>query len=336
MEQNIVHSVEVLRQCADLNAQLPLRQQAILAALQAGGQDPAGFDAIAARGGTFGMVQGGAYLVDEALLAACRAPVTSHASNLSAILAAAFAETSGCNAYIYDAVCVNEVENIARMTGLKEIRRRPFSHVLNTRATARDVAASLGRRYEDMVLIVAHLGGGISINLHRNGRIIDLCSDDEGPMSPERAGKLNGKSYVDLCYSGKYTKAEMLKKLRGEGGMSALLGTHDCREIERRIQAGDERAALVYKAQALQIAKGVGTLLGCFTELIDAVILTGGLAYSKMLTDMVIGYLHNLARVVVIPGENEMEALALGGLRLLRGEEPVHTFAPACDLSVIP
>ena len=199
MEQNIVHSVEALRQCADLNAQLPLRQQAILAALQAGGQDPAGFDAIAARGGTFGMVQGGAYLVDEALLAACRAPVTSHASNLSAILAAAFAETSGCNAYIYDAVCVNEVENIARMTGLKEIRRRPFSHVLNTRATARDVAASLGRRYEDMVLIVAHLGGGISINLHRNGRIIDLCSDDEGPMSPERAGKLNGKSYVDLC-----------------------------------------------------------------------------------------------------------------------------------------
>ena len=120
------------------------------------------------------------------------------------------------------------------------------------------------------------------------------------------------------------------------GGISALLGTHDCREIERRIQAGDERAALVYKAQALQIAKGVGTLLGCFTELIDAVILTGGLAYSKMLTDMVIGYLHNLARVVVIPGENEMEALALGGLRLLRGEEPVHTFAPACDLSVIP
>ena len=146
MEQNIVHPVEALRQCADLNAQLPLRQQAILAALQAAGQDPAGFDAIAARGGTFGMVQGGAYLVDEALLAACRAPVTSHASNLSAILAAAFAETSGCDAYIYDAVCVNEVEDIARMTGLKEVKRRPFSHVLNTRATARDVAASLGRR----------------------------------------------------------------------------------------------------------------------------------------------------------------------------------------------
>ena len=131
---------------------------------------------------------------------------------------------------------------------------------------------------------------------------------------------------LDLCYSGKYTKAQMMKKLRGEGGLSALLGTHDCQEIERRIHDGDELAALVYKAQALQIAKGVGVMLGCFTELIDAVILTGGLANSKMLTDMVIGYLHNLVRVVIIPGENEMEALALGGLRILKGEEKPKTY----------
>ena len=124
-------------------------------------------------------------------------------------------------------------------------------------------------------------------------------------------------------------RVEMLKKLRGEGGMSALLGTHDCREVERRIQNGDEWAALVYKAQALQIAKGVGIMLGCFTELIDAVILTGGLANSKMLTGMVIDYLHNLCRVVILPGENEMEALALGALRILRGEEQARTFHPA-------
>lgn len=135
---------------------------------------------------------------------------------------------------------------------------------------------------------------------------------------------------VDMCYSGKYTKPEMLKKLRGEGGMSALLGTHDCQEVERRIQNGDEWAALVYQAQALQISKGIGIMLGCFTELIDAVILTGGLANSKMLTGKVIDYLHNLVKVVVIPGENEMEALALGALRILRGEEQVHQFHPAC------
>ena len=224
----------------------------------------------------------------------------------------------------------------ARITGFKGVTRTSFCHVLNARATSHKYAETLGRRYEDMNLVVAHLGGGISISAHRHGRIIDSVSDDAGPFSPDRSGSLNMLYVVDLCYSGKYTKKDMLKKLRGEGGMSALLGTHDCREIERRIQEGDEWAALVYQAQALQIAKGVGIMLGCFTELIDAVILTGGLAYSKMLTDMVIGYLHNLARVVVIPGENEMEALALGGLRLLRGEEPVHTFAPACDLSVIP
>ena len=159
--------------------------------------------------------------------------------------------------------------------------------MLNARATAHKYAESRGLAYKDMNLVVAHLGGGISISAHSHGRIIDSVSDDAGPFSPDRSGSTNTLYVVDLCYSGKYTKAEMLKKLRGEGGMSALLGTHDCREIERRIQAGDERAALVYKAQALQIAKGVGTLLGCFTELIDAVILTGGLANSKMLTDKI-------------------------------------------------
>ena len=204
--------------------------------------------------------------------------------------------------------------------------------MLNARATAHKYAEALGRKYEDMNLVVAHLGGGISISAHSHGRIIDSVSDDAGPFSPDRSGSLNMLYVVDLCYSGKYTKKEMLKKLRGEGGMSALLGTHDCQEIERRIVNGDEWAALVYKAQALQIAKGVGIMLGCFTELIDAVILTGGLANSKKLTGMVIDYLHNLVKVVVIPGENEMEALALGALRILRGEEAVHTFHPACAL----
>lgn len=329
MEQNVVHPVEALRQCADLNAQLPLRQQAILAALQAAGQDPAGFDAIAARGGTFGMVQGGAYLVDEALLAACRAPVTSHASNLSAILAAAFAETSGCDAYIYDAVCVNEVEDIARMTGLKEVKRRPFSHVLNTRATARDVAASLGRRYEDIVFIVAHLGGGISINLHRSGRIIDLCSDDEGPMSPERAGKLNGKSYVDLCYSGRYTKPEMMRHIKGEGGLVSHLGTSSLIEVEQRIAEGDTYARAVLEAMAYQIAKEIGALATVVSGQVDSIILTGGCAYSRMLTDLVRDRVAFLAPVTVVPGAKEMEALAEGVLRVLGGKEPVHRYQSA-------
>ena len=301
------------------------------------GVDLSTLSAVVGRGGIIPNIVAGGYLVDDNLADCLRNyPVFDHASNLGGLMARAFAQPLGIPAYIYDAVTSDEMVPEARVTGFKEVMRTSFCHVLNARATSHKYAETLGRRYEDMNLVVAHLGGGISISAHRHGRIIDSVSDDAGPFSPDRSGSLNMLYVVDLCYSGKYTKKDMLKKLRGEGGMSALLGTHDCREIERRIQAGDERAALVYKAQALQIAKGVGTLLGCFTELIDAVILTGGLAYSKMLTDMVIGYLHNLARVVVIPGENEMEALALGGLRLLRGEEPVHTFAPACDLSVIP
>lgn len=335
--RSIPHSNQDLAPFPTLNDQLDYRVALVRGLLAQERVDLSTLTAVVGRGGILPNIVAGGYQVNDALVdCLLHYPVFEHTSNLGGVMALAFARPLGIPAYIYDAVTSDELLPEARITGFKGVTRTSFCHVLNARATAHKYAESRGLAYKDMNLVVAHLGGGISISAHSHGRIIDSVSDDAGPFSPDRSGSTNTLYVVDLCYSGKYTKAEMLKKLRGEGGMSALLGTHDCREIERRIQAGDERAALVYKAQALQIAKGVGTLLGCFTELIDAVILTGGLAYSKMLTDMVIGYLHNLARVVVIPGENEMEALALGGLRLLRGEEPVHTFAPACDLSVIP
>ena len=184
---------------------------------------------------------------------------------------------------------------------------------------AQKYAEALGRKYEDMNLVVAHLGGGISISAHSRGRIIDSVSDDAGPFSPDRSGSLNMLYVVDLCYSGKYTKKEMLKKLRGEGGMSALLGTHDCQEIERRIENGDEWTALVYKAQALQIAKGVGIMLGCFTELIDAVILTGGIAHNEFVVRYIEQHCSFIAPVSVYPGENELESLVANALVVLRG-----------------
>ena len=337
MLKSIGHTNQDLSPYPALNDQLDYRVALVRSWLAQEGFDLTQLSAVVGRGGIIPNIVAGGYVVDDNLTdCLLHHTVFDHASNLGGLMAREFAEPLRIPAYIYDAVTSDELPPEARVTGFKEVTRTSFCHVLNARATAHKYAESRGLAYKDMNLVVAHLGGGISISAHSHGQIIDSVSDDAGPFSPDRSGSTNTLYVVDLCYSGKYTKAEMLKKLRGEGGMSALLGTHDCREIERRIQAGDERAALVYKAQALQIAKGVGTLLGCFTELIDAVILTGGLAYSKMLTDMVIGYLHNLARVVVIPGENEMEALALGGLRLLRGEEPVHTFAPACDLSVIP
>ncbi|MEM5780188.1 MAG: butyrate kinase [Lawsonibacter sp.] len=335
ISKSIVHTNLDLAPYPTLNDQLDYRVALVRGWLAQQGLPLAELSAVVGRGGIIPNIVAGGYLVDDNLADCLRNhTVFDHASNLGGLMAQAFAQPLGIPAYIYDAVTSDELLPEARVTGFREVTRTSFCHVLNARATALKYAQAMGRTYEDMNLVVAHLGGGISISAHSHGRIIDSVSDDAGPFSPDRSGSLNMLYVVEMCYSGKYTKSEMMKKLRGEGGMSALLGTHDCREVERRIHDGDEWAALVYKAQALQIAKGVGIMLGCFTELIDAVILTGGLANSKMLTDMVIGYLHNLSRVVVIPGENEMEALALGALRILRGTEQVHTFHPACPITV--
>ena len=325
-EENINHPVDQLKQCSEMLDQYPLRYEAIRDCLAKNDLLVDGFDAVAARGGTFGMVQGGAYLVEENLLEVCRHPVTNHPSNLSAIIADAFSKSYGCPAYIYDAVCTNEVEEIARITGLKEIKRRPFSHVLNTRATARDVAAEMGKAYEEMNIIVAHLGGGISINLHRNGRIIDLVSDDEGPMSPERAGGMNGKSYVDLCYSGRYSKAEMMKHIKGRGGLVSHLGTSSLIEVEEMIDRGDANADFILDAMAYQIAKGIGGLATVLCGQIDVIILTGGCAYSKRLTGRISRHVSFLAPVVVKPGAKEMEALCEGITRVLDGTESFHIY----------
>ena len=285
--RSIPHSNQDLAPFPTLNDQLDYRVALVRGLLAQERVDLSTLTAVVGRGGILPNIVAGGYQVNDALVdCLLHYPVFEHASNLGGVMALAFARPLGIPAYIYDAVTSDELLPEARITGFKGVTRTSFCHVLNARATAHKYAESRGLAYKDMNLVVAHLGGGISISAHSHGQIIDSVSDDAGPFSPDRSGSTNTLYVVDLCYSGKYTKAEMLKKLRGEGGMSALLGTHDCREIERRIQAGDERAALVYKAQALQIAKGVGTLLGCFTELIDAVILTGGLAYSKMLTDM--------------------------------------------------
>lgn len=335
MTKSIVHTNQDLAPYPALNDQLDYRVALVRGWLGQQGFELSTLSAVVGRGGIIPNIVAGGYLVDDGL-ADCllHHTVFDHASNLGGLMAREFAAPLGIPAYIYDAVTSDELLPEARVTGFREVTRTSFCHVLNARATGHKYAEAMGKRYQDMNLVIAHLGGGISISAHSRGRIIDSVSDDAGPFSPDRAGSLNMLYVVDMCYSGKYTKPEMLKKLRGEGGMSALLGTHDCQEVERRIQNGDEWAALVYKAQALQIAKGVGIMLGCFTQLIDAVILTGGLANSKMLTGMVIDYLHNLSRVVVIPGENEMEALALGALRILNGEEQAHAYHPVCALNV--
>ncbi|MBQ2218983.1 MAG: butyrate kinase, partial [Firmicutes bacterium] len=251
-------------------------------------------------------------------------PLFDHVSNIGAALAYRFAQGAGCKAYIYDAVSAETMVPEAKVLGMDHMERTSLCHVLNARAMSIKYAKEQGRRYEDMNLIVAHMGGGITVSAHSHGRIVDNVRDDEGPMSPTSSGAVSTQKVVDLCYSGKYTYEEATKKVRGDAGLVNLLGTHNAREVEKRIAEGDEYAKLVYDAMGYQVAKYSAMMAGCFTEPVDAVILTGGIAHSKMLTGVIRKYLEHTFNVVVMPGENEMEALAFGGLRILRGEETAN------------
>ena len=328
LQSSIEHKPEQLLAFEKIGDQVPFRLALIrdfMAQNNVKGEDLA---AVIGRGGlVFGLKMGG-YAVNDDL---CEALVNHdysqpHASNLGGLLARAIADEYHIPAYIYDAVTSGELSPVAQITGMPEIRRASFSHVLNSHAQAIRYAASIGKKYEDLSLIVFHLGGGTSASVHQHGVMIDSVGDDDGQFSPERAGCFPSLALVKLCYSGKYTKAEMDKKIRGKGGMYAYLGTSDAREIEKRIQNGDEQADMIYQAQAYQIAKTIGLLSVSLKGNCDAIILTGGLAYSKLLTDRIREYAGFLAPVVVMPGENEMEALAQGGLRILQGQETANIY----------
>ena len=329
LQENIEHSHDQLKQYDTLAEQVPYRLGLIRDFLRRNSVNPASLDAVIGRGGLVFGIHTGGYRVGEALAKALLDDRYSqpHASNLGGVLAKTIADEAGKPAFIYDAVTSSELPPEAQITGFKDITRTSQAHVLNSRAMAIRCAKELGGQYDQMNFLVAHLGGGISASAHQHGRIIDTIGDSDGPFSPERAGSVTGQDLVKLCYSGKYTEAEMKKLLRGQGGMYAHLGTSDCREIEARIRSGDSYAALVLKAQALQIAKCVGELCVVLKGDCDAIILTGGIAYSKMLMDMVIDYVGFLAPVYVFPGEKEMEALALGGVRLLSGEETIREYS---------
>jgi butyrate kinase len=307
---------------------VPYRLKLIEDFMKRNGIEPSSLDAVIGRGGLVYGIKTGGYKVSDKLAEALASDKYSspHASNLGGLLAKAVADEGGIPAFIYDAVTSAELPEVAKITGIKEIHRESQCHVLNSRAMAIRCAKDLGRRYEDMNILVAHLGGGISASAHEHGHIIDSIGDSDGPFSPERAGAVPGLELVQLCYSGRFTESEMKKKVRGKGGMYAHLGTSDCREIEARIAAGDKYAELVFQAQALQIAKCVGELCVVFKGKMDCIVLTGGIAYSEKLMAMVKEYISFLGPVYVYPGELEMEALAEGGVRMLSGEEPYSEY----------
>ena len=247
--------------------------------------------------------------------------IPPHASNLGSVLADGIAREAGVDAYIYDAESSDELLDIARVTGMKEIVRRSFCHVLNSKAVSRWYAESKGRKYEEINLIVVHLGGGISLSAHQNGKIIDSISDDVGPFSPERSGSVPLLDLIELCFSGDFSKKDMQRKVRGLGGLRDLLGTSDGREIAKRIENGDVRAELVMEALAYQVSKGIAWLGPALKGRHEAIILTGGLANDKLLVNNIKKYSEWLGDIEVLPGEHEMQALALGGLRIVRDGE---------------
>lgn len=321
------HPLELIEKFDNVEDQLHMRKEIVLAFLKEKKFDIKELSAVVARGGMLPPVRIGAYIINELMIDRVEnRPIMEHASNFAAPIAYEIALEAGIPAYIYDSVMADEMLDIARISGMPDISRTSSSHVLNTRAMAVKAAKERGRKYEDMNIIAAHLGGGISINLHERGRIVDLVSDDEGPFSPERAGRVPCRELINLCYSGKFDKKTMQRKLRGNGGLRAYLNTIDAREVEKMIEGGNHEARLVYEAMAYQIAKGIGELATVTEGKIDVIILTGGIAHSKMLTDWIARRVSFIAPVEILAGENEMEALAFGALRVLRGEETAREY----------
>ena len=324
-KDSIEHSFQELEKYDSLIEQIPMRKALVLESLDKHGYYPKDLAIVMGRGGLFPPIKTGGYLVNDKMLdLVINEIIPSHASNLGCVLAYEIAQLAGVKAYIYDAVGSGELSDMARITGLVEVTRESLYHVLNSRASAIRYAESINKSYDELNLIVAHLGGGISIGAHQKGIIIDTISDDGGPFSPERAGVINSVSLINLAFSGKYDKKELTKKFRGLGGLRDHLGTSNGKEIAQMVENGDQHAILIMQAQAYQIAKGIGLLSIVLKGDIDAIILTGGLAYNKKLISDIKQYISFLAPIEVLPGEYEMEALALGGLRILNQTEDVH------------
>ncbi len=321
----IRHKAEELSHYTSIFEQNKFRKELILQKLKSDGIELADLSAVVGRGGLVRPLESGVYEVNEKLIEDLKlSAIGEHASNLGGIIAREIAEViPGCKAYIADPVVVDELQDVARISGLPEFPRRSMFHALNHKAIARKYAAANGTKYENLNLVVAHLGGGISVAAHCKGKVIDTNQglDGYGPFSPERAGTLDAGLLVGLCFEGKYSKSEIKKMLNGNGGLTAHLGSGEVQILEHKISDGDVKSKLVLEAMAYNVAKEIGAMFVVLKGDVDAIILTGGIAHSHFITDYIKNMISKLAKVVVYPGEDELEALAMSGLRVLRGEK---------------
>jgi butyrate kinase len=320
----IRHSVEDLKPFLSLLDQCSFRKKLMLDYLQKDGIFLSDLSAVVGRGGLIRPVESGVYTVNEKLITDLKSPHTlEHASNLGGIIALEIASNiPNCKAYIADPVVVDEFQEVSRISGLPELPRRSMFHALNHKAIGRKYAETIGTEYEKLNLVIAHLGGGISVAAHLKGKVIDSNQGlgGYGPFSPERAGTLDAGLLVEMCFSEKYSESEIQQMLVGNGGLMAHLGINDTKIIEQQSENGNKTAKLLLEAMAYNVGKEIGSMLAVLHGSADAVILTGGIAHSKLIIDYIKQMITPLAKFAVFPGEDEMEALAMSGLRVLRGE----------------
>jgi butyrate kinase len=308
-------------------AQAEFRSGVIQNAILTAGYKGTQFSAVAGRGGLLPPMECGTWLVNDAMIEELRqARRGDHACNLGAVLALQFARAAGVAAYIVDPVTVDEWQDCARLSGSPLIERTSIGHALNIKAVARRFAREHQRPYEQMQLIVVHLGSGITVSAHLGGRMIDQNTPEEGPFGPDRTGSLPMRQLIRQCFTDKYNEKQLDRMVFGEGGLFAYLGTRNLQEVERRIDAGDSQASVVYDAMVYQIAKEMGAMAAVLRGQVDAILLTGGMAHSERLVSQLRSFIRWIAPVTVYPGEDELRALAEGVFRVLNGEEEAKTF----------
>ncbi|MDE7330809.1 MAG: butyrate kinase [Lachnospiraceae bacterium] len=323
-EETLRHSTEEIAQYASIVDQKDFRKQIILDLLAKKDFDIKSLQVIVGRGGMLKPIPGGTYAVSDDLLADLKIGVQGqHASNLGGILAREIADSIGVPSYIVDPVVVDELMPISRYSGVPELPRTSVFHALNQKAVAKRYAKEQNKAYDTLNLIVVHMGGGVSVGAHEKGQVIDVFNalDGDGAFSPERAGAVPSGALIKMCFSGQYTEKEVYKKIVGNGGFNAYVGTNDMRDVEKMVQEGNEKAAETREAFIMQVAKNIGSMACVLKGQVDQIVITGGIAYDKVVVSGLKERAGFIAPITVYPGEDELLALAQGALRVMNGEE---------------
>jgi len=330
-DRTLTHTVEEISGYKNVTDQFEFRKNLIMKELDIRSVDLSRIAVIVGRGGLVKPIESGIYEVNDRMISDLKTGLLGqHASNLGGIIAHDIAlSLPSAKAYIVDPVVVDELQPVARISGHPAIDRISIFHALNQKAIARIYAASSGARYEDLALIIAHMGGGISVGAHKKGRVIDVNNalNGDGPLSPERSGGLPAGQLTDLCFSGKYTHAELKSMITGKGGMVAYLGTNNFKDVCMLAEDGNQKALLIRDAAAYQIGKEIGALAAVLEGQVDAIILTGGLAFNEAFVDRIKAMVHFIAKVVVYPGEDEIRSLAFNGLLALQGKIEIKQYS---------